>query len=229
MILFTKSLGSPKSFQEAPRKLQKFQGRNPEIISLVFCKKLIFHKYIIKLTDLYLASKNKGLTPWDWITTISYPSGRNYYFFILYSFYKSSPVHLVQAKFGLDFVAVIFFKNAKWIACSILSIDIISLIFGFHQDFVVVVFFQKQLCGSEMNQRDMPFFRYQIDLFFNNFMRLNMVNHLLWHITACFTSIFYDGCEKGCTFCQKLHLLLPPKKGDKWRLNVIRISFFFLL
>ena len=71
------------------------------------------------------------------------------------------------------------------------------------------------------------FFRYQIDFFFNNFMRLNMVNHLLWHITACFTSIFYDGCEKGCTFCQKLHLLLPPKKGDKWRLNVIRISFFF--
>ena len=78
-----------------------------------------------------------------------------------------------------------------------------------------------------MNQRDMLFFRYQIDFFFNNFMRLNMVNHLLWHITACFTSFFYDGCEKGCTFCQKLHLLLPPKKGDKWRLNVIRISFFF--
>ena len=120
MILLTKSPGSPKSFQEAPRKLQKFQGRNPEIISLVFCKKLIFHKYIIKLTDLYLASKNKGLAPWDWIpqrllwiTTISYPSGRNYYFFILYSFYKSSPVHLVQAKFGLDFVTVNFFKNAK--------------------------------------------------------------------------------------------------------------------
>ena len=101
----------------------------------------------------------------------------------------------------------------------------------FHQDFVVVVFFQKKYVvkntSSEMNQRDMFFFMYQIDFFFNNFMRLNMVNHLLWHITACFTSIFYDGCEKGCTFCQKLHLLLPPKKGDKWRLNVIRISFFF--
>ena len=115
---------SPQEAQKASRKppgsYKKFQGRNPEIISLVFWKKLIFHKDIIKLTDLYLASKNKGLAPWDWIpqrllwiTTISYPSGRNYYFFILYSFYKSSPVHLVQAKFGLDFVTVNFFKNAK--------------------------------------------------------------------------------------------------------------------
>ena len=38
MILHTKSPGSPKSFHEAPRKLQKkTQDRNPEIISLVFC------------------------------------------------------------------------------------------------------------------------------------------------------------------------------------------------
>ena len=43
---------SPKSFQEAPRKVQKFQDRNIEIISLVFWKKLSFHKDIIKLTDL---------------------------------------------------------------------------------------------------------------------------------------------------------------------------------
>ena len=67
-----------KASRKPPGSYKKFQGRNPEIISLVFWKKLIFHKDIIKLTDLYLASKNKGLTPWDWITTISYPSGRSY-------------------------------------------------------------------------------------------------------------------------------------------------------
>ena len=50
----TKSQGSTKSFQEAPRKLQKIQGRIPEIFSLVFWMKLIFHKDILKLTDLYL-------------------------------------------------------------------------------------------------------------------------------------------------------------------------------
>ena len=42
--------------QKASRKPQgsykKFQGRNPEIISLLFREKLIFHKDIIKLTDL---------------------------------------------------------------------------------------------------------------------------------------------------------------------------------
>ena len=42
--------------KEAYRKPQgsykKVQGRNPEIISLVFWEKLIFHKDIIKLTDL---------------------------------------------------------------------------------------------------------------------------------------------------------------------------------
>ena len=31
---------------------EKIQGRNPEIISLVFWKKLSFHKDILKLTDL---------------------------------------------------------------------------------------------------------------------------------------------------------------------------------
>ena len=52
-----KPTGSPKSFQKAPRKVQKFQlqiqGRNPmEIISFVFWKKLSFHKDIIELNDL---------------------------------------------------------------------------------------------------------------------------------------------------------------------------------
>ena len=49
----TYSPGSPKSFQEAPRRVQKFQGRNTEIIQLLFWKKLSFHQDIIKLTDLY--------------------------------------------------------------------------------------------------------------------------------------------------------------------------------
>ena len=40
---------SPK---EAPKKLKKIQGRNPEIISLLFWDKLIFHKDMIKLSDL---------------------------------------------------------------------------------------------------------------------------------------------------------------------------------
>ena len=47
---------SPKEAQKASRKppgsYKKSQGRNPEIISLVFWEKLIFHKDIIKLTDL---------------------------------------------------------------------------------------------------------------------------------------------------------------------------------
>ena len=42
----------PGSPQEAPRKLKKFQGRNPEIFSLVFWMKLIFHQDILKITDL---------------------------------------------------------------------------------------------------------------------------------------------------------------------------------
>ena len=37
-----------------PGNYKKFQGRNPEIISLQFWDKLIFQKDIIKLTDLYL-------------------------------------------------------------------------------------------------------------------------------------------------------------------------------
>ena len=44
MILLTKSPGSYK----------KFQGRIPEIFLLVFWMKLIFHKDILKLTDLYV-------------------------------------------------------------------------------------------------------------------------------------------------------------------------------
>ena len=47
---------SPQEAQRASRKppgsYKKFQGRNPEIFSLVFWMKLIFHKDILKLTDL---------------------------------------------------------------------------------------------------------------------------------------------------------------------------------
>ena len=47
---------SPQEAQKASRKppgsYKKIQGRYPEIISLVFWKKLSFHKNIIKLTDL---------------------------------------------------------------------------------------------------------------------------------------------------------------------------------
>ena len=70
--VFIASLGLPGSFlgppgdlvsniikKEAyrkPKKLpgsyKKFHGRNPETISLVFWEKLIFHKDIIKSTDL---------------------------------------------------------------------------------------------------------------------------------------------------------------------------------
>ena len=52
MILLTKSTESTKSFKEAPGSYKKFQGRIPEIFSLVFWMKLIFHKDILKLTDL---------------------------------------------------------------------------------------------------------------------------------------------------------------------------------
>ena len=41
------------SLSNAPTtRYKKLQGRNPEIISLVFWKKLLFHKDILKLTDL---------------------------------------------------------------------------------------------------------------------------------------------------------------------------------
>ena len=48
---------SPKEAQKASRKppesYKKFQGRNTEIFSLLFWDKQIFHKDIMKLTDLY--------------------------------------------------------------------------------------------------------------------------------------------------------------------------------
>ena len=54
---------SPKEAQKAsrkpPRSYKKFQGRNPEIISLLFWDKLIFHKDIIKSSDLYVNKTNK--------------------------------------------------------------------------------------------------------------------------------------------------------------------------
>jgi hypothetical protein len=45
MILHTKSKGSPKSFQEAHQEATKnFSAEILEIISLVFWKKLSFHR-----------------------------------------------------------------------------------------------------------------------------------------------------------------------------------------
>ena len=54
-LLNTQEAGSPKSLQDPPLpgSYKKFQGRNSEIISLVFWMKLLFHKDILKLTDLY--------------------------------------------------------------------------------------------------------------------------------------------------------------------------------
>ena len=40
--------------RKPPGSYKKFQGRIPEIFSLVFWMKLIFHKDILKLTDLYI-------------------------------------------------------------------------------------------------------------------------------------------------------------------------------
>ena len=42
-----------KASMKPPGSYKKFQGRNPEIILLLFWEKLIFHKDIIKLSDLY--------------------------------------------------------------------------------------------------------------------------------------------------------------------------------
>ena len=42
----------PKKLPGSPKSYKKFQGRNSEIFSLVFWMKLIFHKDILKLTDL---------------------------------------------------------------------------------------------------------------------------------------------------------------------------------
>ena len=41
-----------KAFRKPPGSYKKFQGRNPEIISLVFWKKFSDQKDILKLTDL---------------------------------------------------------------------------------------------------------------------------------------------------------------------------------
>ena len=52
LILLTKSPGTPKKLPGNPQEATKNQGRNPEIISLLFWDKLIFHKDIMKSTDL---------------------------------------------------------------------------------------------------------------------------------------------------------------------------------
>ena len=49
MILLIKA---QKPSSKPPGSYKKFQGRNPEIISLLFWDKLIFHKDIVKLSDL---------------------------------------------------------------------------------------------------------------------------------------------------------------------------------
>ena len=41
-----------KGSRKPPRSCKKFQGKNPEIISLLFWDKLIFHKDIKALSDL---------------------------------------------------------------------------------------------------------------------------------------------------------------------------------
>jgi hypothetical protein len=43
---------APKSFQEAPRKLQKNQGRNPYNIFVAILENRCLHKFILSLTDL---------------------------------------------------------------------------------------------------------------------------------------------------------------------------------
>ena len=54
MVLLTKSPGSPKSFQEVPRKLQKNQGRNPyNMYFRCYFGQNDDAKDISKLTDLY--------------------------------------------------------------------------------------------------------------------------------------------------------------------------------
>ena len=51
--MLIKSQGSPKkASRKPPGSYKKFQGRNPEIISLVFWKKFSDQKDILKLTDL---------------------------------------------------------------------------------------------------------------------------------------------------------------------------------
>jgi hypothetical protein len=52
MILLTKSPGSSKSFQEAPRKVQKISGQKSRNNFVGILEKLSFHRDIIKFTDL---------------------------------------------------------------------------------------------------------------------------------------------------------------------------------
>ena len=52
MILLIKSPGSPKSFQEAPKKLQKNSGQNSRNIFVGILDETDFHKDILKLNDL---------------------------------------------------------------------------------------------------------------------------------------------------------------------------------
>ena len=52
-IIIKEAYKKPQKLPGSPQEgTKKFQGRNPEIILLVFWKKLLFHKDILKLTDL---------------------------------------------------------------------------------------------------------------------------------------------------------------------------------
>jgi hypothetical protein len=53
MILLTKSPGSSKSFQEAPRKVQKISGQKYRNNSVGFLEEVLTPKGHLKLTDLY--------------------------------------------------------------------------------------------------------------------------------------------------------------------------------
>ena len=66
---------APKSFPEASRKLQKFQGRNPCNFLLLFWSKWWQQKDISKLTDLYNAQFSNQWCIGFWVTyTNSYIS-----------------------------------------------------------------------------------------------------------------------------------------------------------
>ena len=55
MIFLTKSPGSTKSFQEAPRKLQKNSGQKSRNNFVgIFVETIIHQKDILKLSDLYI-------------------------------------------------------------------------------------------------------------------------------------------------------------------------------
>ena len=62
-IMNKKAYRKPKkASRKPPGSYKEFHGRNPEIISLLFWDKLIFHKDIIKLSDLYQLQNYQNVT-----------------------------------------------------------------------------------------------------------------------------------------------------------------------